>query len=258
MGIVILGAGGRLGSLLRPIFPGTAQWHCRADVDLTDTPSLTAALRGAHAVFCMAGVTNAQSALMDLNTDVAVRTLDAAAHAGAGRVFVFSSAAVYGNAAGLLPEDSALAPLSPYGRAKVAMENAAAAHAHPSTVLRLGNVAGADAVLNGWQPGFQLDVLPDGDTPWRSYIGPHALARVLHDLAYRAGLPHVLNVASPGCVAMGDLLDAAGLDWIARPASPATIPSVNLDTSCLRAFTEFKPADATPTGIVEDWQKRRA
>lgn len=37
MAIVVLGAGGRLGQLLRPVFPVEALWHSRKDVDIEDT-----------------------------------------------------------------------------------------------------------------------------------------------------------------------------------------------------------------------------
>ena len=258
MDLVILGAGGKLGRLLRPLFPQRARWLTRADVDIHDTAAMHVALRGADAVICMAGVTNTSAQPLHMNTDVAVRTLDAARDASSGRVFLLSSAAVYGAATGACAEDGPTAPDSKYGESKLAMERVALQHPHPSTVLRLGNVAGADAILAGWVPGFQLDQLPDGSTPRRSYIGPNALARTLAALARTSALPHLLNVAAPGCVQMGALLDAARLEWKPQPATTATIPTVNLDTTRLRMFTEFKASDSTPIGIVEDWQNRKS
>ena len=50
MAIVILGAGGRLGQLLRPVFPVEALWHSRKDVDIEDTNTLCHALAQADAV----------------------------------------------------------------------------------------------------------------------------------------------------------------------------------------------------------------
>ncbi len=256
MDLVILGAGGKLARLLRPVFPQKARWLTRADVDILDTAALRVALRGADVVICMAGVTNASAQPLHMNTDIAVRTLDAAQEVSAGRVILLSSAAVYGGTAGICAEDGPTAPYSEYGKAKLAMESAAAQHPHPNTVLRLGNVAGADAILAGWVPGFRLDQLPDGSTPCRSYIGPNALARTLSALSEAPALPPRLNVAAPGCIQMGALLDAACLEWRPKPATAATIPTVNLDTTRLRTFTEFKAADSTPIGIVEDWQNR--
>ena len=146
------------------------------------------------------------------------------------------------------------APLSPYGRAKMAMEADAAAHPHPSTVLRISNLAGADAILAGWRPGFALDRFADGRTPARSYIGPLSFARVLRALAGAQGLPAVLNVAAPGPVEMGVLLDAAALPWTPRPATEATVPRVHLDTGRLAPFVSIAPEAATPAGIVAEWQ----
>lgn len=256
MGIVVLGAGGRLGTLLRPVLPGKATWLTRADVDICDDTALRTALRAAQTVICMAGVATDHPEQVDRNIDLAKRTLDAAAQVGAGRVLLFSSAAVYGNAPGCLSEDHLAVPVSSYGKAKRDMERMAATHRHSNTVLRLGNVAGADAILFGWQSGFALDQLTDGTTPRRSYIGPNALARTLWDLAAAPSLPARLNVAGPGCVQMGALLDAAGLAWTTRPATPATIPSVNLDITRLRTFIDFKAWEGTPDGIVADWQNR--
>jgi len=256
--IVILGAGGKLGRLLRPVFPQKARWLTRAEVDVRNTTALRAALQGADAIICMAGVTNTSSQPLHMNSDIAVRTLDAARDVSAGRVFLLSSAAVYGPNVGTCAEDGPTAPYSEYGKSKLTMEQAAFRHRHPNTVLRLGNVAGADAILAGWTPGFQLDQLPDGSTPRRSYIGPNALARALATLSEAAALPPLLNVAAPGCVQMGALLDAAVLEWSPKPATRATIPAVNLDTTRLSMFTEFKASDSTPEGIVRDWQNRQS
>jgi len=256
MAVVVLGAGGKLGRLLRPIFPVEAQWLTRADADIDDGDALRTALTGASAVMCLAGVTNGGRDPMQANVDVAQRTLDAARDIGAGRVLLFSSAAVYGDAsrtAGALRETGPVYPLSPYGHAKLAMEQMASDHAHPNTVLRLGNVAGADAILAGWRAGFALDTLEDGTTPRRSYIGPTTLARVLGDLIASPDLPGLLNVAAPGDVEMGALLDAAGLAWGRRAANGETIAQVTLDTSRICRFTGFQDSDSTPAGLVAQW-----
>lgn len=254
MGIVILGAGGRLGQLLRPIFPGPATWMARTDVDVLNAEALKQTLAGADAVICLAGVTNGSAQPMDMNTKLATAVLDAAQAVGAGHVILFSSAAVYGNTPGPLREGGPAAPVSPYGHAKLAMEGMAAVHAHPNTTMRLGNVAGADAILGGWKPGFALDTLPDGTTPRRSYIGPNSLARVLFDMTTGKDLPKLVNVAAPGTVQMGALLDSAGLPWQSRPATDGTISAVELNTGLLEQITDFDPRDSTAQGIVADWQ----
>jgi nucleoside-diphosphate-sugar epimerase len=254
MGVVILGAAGRLGRLIRPVFPDPATWLGRGEVDVMQPRALEQALAGATAVICLAGVTPGSAQPLEMNTPLATATLDAAKAAGVGRVFLFSSAAVYGHTTGPLREDGPATPISPYGTAKLHMERAAAAHPHPNTVLRLGNVAGADAILGNWKPGFALDSYPDGTTPKRSYIGPGALARILARLAALPDLPPLINIAAPGMVQMGALLDAAGLAWHPQPATDRTIAQVALDTSLLETFAGFDPQDSTPGGIVADWQ----
>lgn len=123
------------------------------------------------------------------------------------------------------------------------------------TALRIGNVAGADAILGGWRPGMQIDRFPDGRTPSRSYIGPVTLARVLHALCQADKLPPILNVAAPGAVEMGALLDAAGLAWQPKPAPAAAIPEVRLDTNALERHVDFTPETQTPAGLVREWQQ---
>ncbi|WP_299704843.1 NAD(P)-dependent oxidoreductase [uncultured Tateyamaria sp.] len=252
MRIVMLGAGGKLGQLLEPRWPGEAVWTTRSDVDIADPNTLTRTLNAADAVFCLAGVTHGSTASMELNATLARQTLDAAQGA---HVFLFSSAAVYGALQGPLTEDGPTSPQSPYGKSKLEMERLAARHPNPSTSLRLGNVAGADAILGGWKPGFQLDQFSDNTTPARSYIGPGKLARVLNALARANTLPKIMNIAAPKTVSMGALLDAASLKWTPQPATDRTIANVHLDTSTLERFTSFTDSDSTAAGIVADWKQ---
>jgi len=269
--VLLIGAAGRLGDMVMKHWPagvplvGSSR---RGDagfvqLDLLVNPdSAVKAMAGKGAVLCLAGVTPAVAVtgadVFSRNTDVALATLRAAKAAGAGRVFIASSAAVYGGTDGALTEDAVLAPVSDYGRAKTAMEDAARDLArkldHPLTVLRIGNVAGADAILGGWRKGFTLDQLPDGATPARSYIGPRSLARALYQLSQARTLPDVLNLAAPGAVEMGALLDAAQLDWTPRPATRATLADVTLDTKRLETHIRFAPEDATPEGLVAQWR----
>lgn len=255
MSVVILGAGGKVGRLLRRRWPGKATWLTHRDLDILDTAKLTDALDQATTVLCLAGVTHTSPRAMSLNAILAEETLDAAAAAHAGRVFLFSSAAVYGAQSGPLTEAGPVAPQSEYALAKRDMEKAAGSHSHPNTVLRLGNIAGADAILANWRPGFQLDTFRDGSTPRRSYIGPSGLARVLHTLCTLPDLPPLLNVSAPGAVEMGALLQAAGFDWTPRRARADTIADVILETSVLEQLTSFSAADSTPQAIVADWQE---
>lgn len=256
--LVVLGAGGRLGRLLAPAWPADVVQYTRTDLDIFDTAALTSALRGSRAVLCLAGVTNGSDRPMAMNVTLAERTLDAAVKARCGPVFLMSSAAVYGRQSGRLSEETVPAPLSDYGQSKVAMERMAADHTHPSVTLRLGNVAGADAILGGWRPGFALDVLDGGNTPERSYIGPRTLARVLGTLSRLGDLPPCLNIAAPGTVAMGELLDAAGLGWTPRRPDDTVIAKVTLDTMRISTFIDWHPEDSTAVAMVREWKELTA
>lgn len=275
--VLVLGATGRIGMILRKSWPADrALWQSRAErgpgwlrLDpLAEPAALARAAQGCGTVLCLAGVTptaaaasTSAAAAMEDNTALAEAAIGAAAAAGA-RVLLASSAAVYGNRAGLLREDAPLAPVSDYGRAKAQMEARGADLAARLGVevcsLRIGNVAGADAILGGWRPGFELDLFADGRSPRRSYIGPATLARVLGDLLaaqdLSGDLPGVLNVAAPGMVEMGALLDAAGLAWTPRPAPPGAIAEVELDVSALRGFTRLDKTDSLPQTLVAEWR----
>ena len=220
-----------------------------------------AAASGAGAIISLAGVTPARAgaggAALGDNATLALAALKLAETAGVPRLIVASSAAVYGAEDGPLREDLSCAPLSDYGRQKLAMEKAVqeASGETAVTALRIGNVAGADAILGGWRPGMQIDRFPNGRTPSRSYIGPVTLARVLHALCQAVKLPPILNIAAPGAVEMGALLDATGLAWEPKPAAAAAIPEVRLDTNALERHVDFTPETQTPAGLVQEWQQ---
>lgn len=260
---VVLGASGRLAKLIRPFWEAapitwqsrTPMKGCKTVEILQDPDGLVDLLRGAETVICLAGVTPAPDANFEDNLRLAKACLDAAQHAQAGHVLLTSSAAAYGVQSSPLREDTTARPISLYGRSKLAMEQLANAHPHPSTALRIGNVAGADAALGGWKTGAQMDQLPNGKTPARSYIGPETLARVLQALANSANLPKILNIAAPESIEMGALLSAAGLPFTFRPATSQTIANVALDTNLLETFVSFDAKDSSPTQMVREWRE---
>lgn len=226
--------------------------------------ALTRAVQGRDVILCLSGVTPERAACADArmadNIALATAAIRAGAETGA-RVLVASSAAVYGDQPGPLNEAAPLKPVSEYGRAKADMEEACATLGAQLgvqvTALRIGNVAGADAILGRWHPGFVLDRLADGRTPRRSYIGPQTLARVLSALCAQVNLPPVLNISAPGVVEMGALLDAAGLGWTARPASDTTIAEVRMSVAALERVVRFGKADSCPEQMVAEWRELR-
>ena len=269
--VLLLGASGQLGSMLRGFWPTDGQMTCAGRQTkagwltfdpVVDHAAFVEAARARTAVICFCGVTPAHAArsgdALSLNTDLALAAVRAAAAARAGPVFLASSAAVYGRAVGPLVETQHCEPVTAYGEAKLGMELSALALGQELDqavhILRIGNVAGADAILGGWRTGMALDRLADGTTPRRSYIGPVTLARVMHRLTCISDLPPVLNIAAPGTVAMGALLDAAGLAWSPRPASGAVIADVALSTERLESFYNFASDDIGAAAMAAQWR----
>jgi hypothetical protein len=270
--LLIMGGTGRIGSAsrhhwpwmmrsgLRPIWqsrqpkPGFLTW----DVLNSDCPPI--ARDGI--VLCLAGGRGCEAKVQS--------ALALAACEAAGRhVFVMSSAAVYGDPGpDPVEEDTPLRPVSDYGRAKQAMEQAvqswraAKGDAAPGiTILRLGNVAGFDALLGAGDAAapVQLDPITGQEAgPERSYIGPGTLCAVLARLANLAAgqepLPPVLNIATPRPVAMGALLEAAGRAWAFGPENPEAIARVALNTARLQAIVKLPPPAGRPAAMVAEWR----
>lgn len=270
--VVLLGASGQLGQMCRLMWPLERDLICHSRNVLpgfvsfdqylvSDTIQKT--LQKSRSIICLSGVTpkhaNQSGDAFSLNTDLALAAVRLAHAVGIGRVFLVSSAAVYGRAQGVLSENSMCEPVSAYGLAKLDMEHAALKLAkdlgQPATVLRIGNVAGADAILGGWREGMEIDELPNGHTPRRSYIGPQTLARVLHALTCATDLPDVVNIATPGSVEMGALLDAAGLSWSPRKPLSDVIEKVELSTKCLERYVSFDAQDGTASRLIAEWHR---
>jgi len=266
---MVLGATGRIGQVLQQswgaaITQGAVRWQGRrrrgliAAQDavvldpLANPKALTAVVAGRQ-ILCLAGGIPGRGDLAD-NWKLAEAALRAATPGQ--RVILCSSAAVYGNQPGLLCETSPPRPANDYGVAKLEMEQRSAALALDLGVslclLRIGNIAGMDAILGGWRSGFQLDQFSDGSTPARSYIGPVTLAQVLAQLLALPQLPGVLNIAQPGEVQMGGLLDTAGLHWRARVAPETAIPQVVLDTRLLQDRVRLPAAEVGQ--MVQEWR----
>ena len=261
MRLLILGSGGRLGTVLRRCWPDCGEiepvWHSRTGGDtsfdiMNDPQSLTEAISACDAVLLLAGVTKeTPEKPFSLNAELARATLNAS---GGKPVLLTSSAAIYGDQPGPLSEQSPLQPASRYGKAKADMERVAASHPN-ATCLRIGNVAGADALLGRKQTSYMLDLFPQGELPERSYIGPHALAATLAALAKRslqAPLPKALNLACPAPVGLNELLRHAGIGWTTTPAPKAAIRSVHLDVSRLQGLA---PVTGGAAEVVADWQR---
>ena len=223
-------------------------------------------LEGAGAMLLLSGVVAPERGDLALNTELALAAAGACAALGIPRLLVASTAAVYGAGRGApLSEDAPLDPASEYGAAKAAMEMALRGAPGPGApeicCLRIGNVAGCDALLmaahgaTAEQP-LRLDRFSGGRGPRRSYIGPLSLARVVEALATAPGrLPFLINVAAPRPVYMDELLEAAGIPWRHRDAPPGALQDITLDTARLSALCPLPDAASDPAGIVGEWRR---
>ena len=262
-GLLVTGASGRIGRALRAILPDNKAgdlpilWHGRRagpgiDLvwDIGVNPPMT--LPKGLIILHLAGRTVGNAQELDENRRAAAALCQAAPTA---HVFLMSSAAVYAPGPAPLTEADVPAPISPYGQAKLAAERAAAGPG--VTILRLANLAGADALLGNVRAGYPVVLDPiagQAGGPERSYIGPRVLTAVLLGLVARVAagqtLPPVLNLAQPGVIAMADLLDARGQPWSFGPERAAAVARVVLATGLLQSL--FPLPQATPAGLVAD------
>ena len=259
MRLLALGSGGKLGSLLKSAWPKTGPvtpiWHGGIGADLhfdicAEPRALSDSIGGCDAILLLAGVTtHRKDRPFSENISLAKTVLDAAE---TRPVLLASTAAVYGRTTGDLREDVLPNPESEYGISKWQMEQLASTYPRTSC-LRIGNVAGADALLGTSKDSYRLEQFDDRSYPTRSYIGPALLAATLAKLAVlHASLPLRLNIACPEPVSMADLLQAAGKPWQAVPAPPSAIKVVHLDTSQL--WARLPKPESTAAAIVADLQ----
>ena len=288
MRILILGGSGRVGTMLRRCWEYDAQHTCLNDIELAfqtrqadpaspddllwdilaDPPEQLSAAGPFDCMIVLSGIVPQPKADLRLNIAIGSAVIAAAAKVGIPRVLLASTSAVYGTYSNApFAETDRLEPTTDYGRAKRKMEEVSSTRAQVSGVavccLRIGNVAGADALLlNGAALGpgkaLQLDCFTNGGTPVRSYIGPHSLSRVLLSLARaRATLPNALNIAAPHPVSMRALANAAQIPFVLHPTQMHAHQHVTLDCGALAAFHNFGPDCADPAQIIDQWRACR-
>ena len=217
-----------------------------------------------EALIVIAGVTPATSSDMTLNTMIAKAYLDAARVAGIKRVLLASSSAVYGFGDGSpMSETHPCVPVNTYGKSKLDMEamarNVAADTNMEICCLRIGNIAGADALLLNASKATPktpliIDRFPNGAGPLRSYIGPTQAGDVLAQLACHQGtLPPVLNLAGTAPIHMEELAVAAALPWCFATAPQTARQSITLDCSVLAALIDMPCGTDDAKTITLDW-----
>ncbi|MFN3846557.1 MAG: NAD-dependent epimerase/dehydratase family protein [Paracoccaceae bacterium] len=244
--IIVTGADGRIGRLLRHLWRAPVYWLTRREWDILHDPPPD--LPHGATWLDLSGVIRGDVAH---NPALAQRVCAAASERG-GRVIYMSSAAVYAGGGVEMDEAEMPQPSGDYGRSKLASE-AIVRQFSGSTVLRLGNLAGADALFGVVRDVVTLDPVPGVfGGPVRSYIGPHVLAEVLLKLCQMPErvLPDILNVAQPGEIRMADLLTAAGLSWHFGPSRTDVLGRVVMSVQRLTDIANVPVAE--PERIVAD------
>ena len=277
-GLIVTGSQGRVGRLIQQLVNQAESEHFRMfsifwtsrsglmhchqwDLLLKGEPNLP---KGAFLLH-LAAVLPRPGNLQDVSANVtlAQSIIDADQGARFRHVFFLSTVAVYGAQTGVLSEECQADPRSPYGHAKLMAEmRLAEAFGERLTILRLANLAGADSLLGGNPQQSEIILDPvEGSSggPVRSYIGPITFVNVLAKLlALRASgerLPPILNIAQPGTVSMGALLEASKVRWRFGPLRFDITPSVEVDVSKLATLCDSEPA--TAASILAELDKLR-
>lgn len=256
IGPLVIGGTGRVGRMLAALWPQDMPrplWQRRAgaapvqdddiiwDILTTAPPALPYPI---SAVIVLAGVTHGTPEALQQNTQLAQTGRTLARKHGV-QTLVASSQAVYGRDINALSETDIPHPATPYGQAKWDMEQAVKTHPDV-TCLRIGNVAGCDGLFQAMARGpVKIDQFPNGQSPKRMMIGPGDLARTLaHFSTIQNPLPPVLNIASPGLVAMSAIADEAGVTWDWQTAPEDALPALEMDLSTLLAHIPLRTATA--------------
>lgn len=268
--ILITGAGGRLGRLLRAAHRRDGQagqnvvfQSRQPGADVQWSPGdLTQALPHCATLVALWGATSGDTAGLEQNSALVDLTFEIARICRARRVLHLSTAAVYGSGSELC-EISPLHPLNAYGRAKCRMEarikSCLPGATEQHVILRLANVIGADSLapaLRG-DGAVRLDRFPDGEGPQRSYIAASDVLRVILRLSelQSARCPPLLNVAAPRPVDMEALARAAGKPIIWQPAPKDAVQNVTLDATRLARLVAPETLVSRPEALIRDWQE---
>lgn len=218
----------------------------------------------------MIGATTGDAAhLHDSNVRFVEDLLTVAADTGVAHVILCSSAAIYGQA-GRSPshETDTPAPITPYAESKAAMEEIAKtlsadkvfrAKGPKITVLRIGNVAGADALLAAAErhtkakTPLPLHRFADGSAATRSYLGPRDLFETIRRMIIIDTPLHTINTTHPQAVTLDALVRAykthllPDLTWEDTPAPDIIPPVVTLSADKISRLVPFRtltdPAD---------------
>lgn len=276
----ILGSNGKLGSVLhrhasRKLLGWKGQTRSGAgDVNwsgsILDAVDCEIFQPGAVIINMIGSTSQNEDELQSVNVSFVQELLQHAAKTGVAHIILASSAAVYGNGGETaLTENAPLKPITPYGASKARMEDIVHATASRAgfpaiTILRIGNVAGSDALLlaarNRDAKGepMLLHRFANGTAPVRSYIGPRDLFDVVHALSHpHAKSIRTLNVAAPAPLSLDAVLKAyrthllPNLTWADAPVPAGVPPQVVLSTKTLERLVKLNWNTAYATDMAQ-------
>jgi UDP-glucose 4-epimerase len=245
--------------------------------DVTDAPVMLATLAQARpeVVYHLAAQIDVRRSVEDPALDVVqnaggtAAVLEAARAAGARRVIMASTAAVYGDPARLpIAEDSGIAPLAPYGASKAAGESYLAlfhrVYGISTLALRMSNVYGPRQDPHGEAgviaifcaaaaEGRPVTIFGDG-TQTRDFVYVEDVVQAFA-AAGRADERGAINVSTGVETSLLELAATLGLDPAHGPGRTGEIARSILDPSAARARLDWTARTPLPEGLRRtlDW-----
>lgn len=253
--------------------------------DVRDPATVRRAIDGCDTVFHLAAsVGNTRSIddpIRDSEVNVlgTLQVLEAARHAGTGKVVYSSSAGIFGELKTLpIREDHAIDPDTPYGASKLAGEKLCLAYAklHPieSVCLRYFNVYGVNQRYDAYGNvipifahrvlhGDPITIFGDGEQT-RDFVNVRDVARANLRAAETAGLSGAFNVASGTRITINHLAGLvtreSGVPAVVQhgPPRPGDVRHSLADISAAQAAFGYQPSISLEDGLREymDWSKR--
>lgn len=240
MTIHVVGAGGMLGQDVLRAAGADAVGFTRADLDVTDPSAVRDALAGAEVAVNCAAYTDVDGAEADPGTAHAVNAEGArnVAEAAARVIYVSTDYVFDGSKQGPYVESDATAPLSEYGRSKLAGEHATLTASPHSIVVRSSWLFGAagrnfvDTMLRLAEERDELKVVDDqvGCPTFTGHLAEAivSLARGEVRLADGRSAHGVLHVAGSGSCSWFEfarsIFESAGVEVRAHPCTTEEFP----------------------------------
>ena len=257
--------------------------------DVRDRATVEACLGGVDQVFHLAAQVSVPASTQvpvdcyEVNLTGSLQILDASKEAGVKRVVLASSAAVYGDFLGPVPETTPPAPLSPYAASKLGMEQAAKLFTDtfglPAVCLRFFNVYGPrqapDSQYAAVIPGFiqaGLDREPivihgDGEQRRDFVFVADAVEACLLAATREQANGSIVNIGGGGSVTIQDLagilqrLIPEAPKSIVGPVREGDIRASEAELSRAHALLGYHPATGLERGLrltIEWFRQKQA